>query len=135
MNKLLANLNVLYVKLHNYHYNVVGSDFMRTHVALEKEYDLMHEWIDEVAEQVKKDGGYPLGSLKDYLEVATITEVESKDYRTKEILEDLLSDYQLLEADVHELLDGDISVSCDDLLTTIATELATKIWFFKAQLA
>ncbi len=135
MNKLLANLNVLYVKLHNYHYNVVGSDFMDTHVALEKEYDTMHLWIDEVAEQIKKDGEYPMGSLKEYLSVATIKEVESKDYRSTEILTELLNDYQLLEADIKELLDGELSVSCDDLLTTIATELATKIWFLRSQLA
>ncbi len=135
MNKLLANLNVLYVKLHNYHYNVIGADFMPTHVALEKEYDTMHEWIDEVAEQIKKDGEYPMGSLKEYLSIATITEVESKDYRSKEILEDVLKDFETLEADVQELLEGDISIACDDLLTTIATELSTKIWFLKAQLA
>ncbi len=135
MNKLLANLNVLYVKLHNYHYNVVGSDFMDTHVALEKEYDTMHLWIDEVAEQIKKDGEYPMGSLKEYLSVATIEEVESKDYRSAEILTELLKDYQLLEADIKELLDSELSVSCDDLLTTIATELATKIWFLRSQLA
>ncbi len=133
MNKLLANLNVMYVKLHNYHYNVVGADFMQTHVALEKEYDVMHEWIDEVAEQIKKDGGYPLASMKDYLEVATIEEVASTDYRSKEIIESLINDYTELEANIGEILAGDISVSADDLLTTMASEIATKLWFFSAQ--
>ena len=54
MNKLLADLNVLYVKTHNYHYNVVGLDFKSVHVQLEEEYDQIHMWIDQVAEDMKK---------------------------------------------------------------------------------
>ncbi len=132
MDKLLANLNVLYVKLHNYHYNIVGGDFYNTHVMLEKEYDQMHTWIDEVAEQMKKDGQYPMGSLKDYLATTTIKEVESKDYRSTEIFAEIHKDYRELEANIAELLGGQLSVSAEDLLTGMATELATKLWFFEA---
>ncbi len=132
MNKLLANLNVLYVKLHNYHYNVVGEDFYNTHVMLEKEYDQMHAWIDEVAEQMKKDGEYPMGSLKGYLATTTIKEVESKDYHSKEIFADIHADYQELEKNILELLEGDVSLAAEDLLTGMVSELATKLWFFRA---
>ncbi len=134
MNKLLANLNVLYVKLHNYHYNVVGGDFYNTHVMLEKEYDQMHAWIDEVAEDMKKNDLYPMGSLKEYLAITTITEVESKDYTSKEIYNDLYNDYIELNNNIVEILEGEISLSTDDLLTAMATELSTKLWFFKASM-
>ncbi len=132
MDKLLANLNVLYVKLHNYHYNVIGADFKSTHVMLEEEYNQMHEWIDQVAEQIKKDGNYPLGSLKDYLAISTIEEIESKDYRSTEIFVQLHQDYKELEGNISELLEREHSVAAEDLLTGMADELATKLWFFEA---
>ncbi len=134
MNKLLANLNILYIKLHNYHYNVIGEDFYKTHKFLEKEYNIIHEWIDDVAEEIKKNGEYPLGRMKDYLDVATLNEVDSEDYYHDLIFKDLLNDYITLEHDIKTILDENISVSQDDLLTSMSSELSTKIWFFKSML-
>ena len=66
-NKYLANVGVEYIKLHNLHWNVVGLNFKAVHEYLEGIYDSMAEVLDEVAELIKMEGGYPLASLKDYL--------------------------------------------------------------------
>jgi len=132
MNKLLADLNVLYVKTHNYHYNVVGLDFKSVHVQLEEEYDQIHMWIYQVAEDMKKEGEYPPASLKEYLAITSIEEVESKDYRSIDIYKSMVLDYETLEKDIHEIKAKDISASREDLLNGMLEMLNTKLWFFKA---
>ena len=76
----LANLAVNYIKLHDLHWNVIGKGFKQTHEYLEEMYDATTESLDEVAEYQKMVGEYPKASLKDYLEIATIKELESKDF-------------------------------------------------------
>ena len=93
----------LYVKTHNYHYNVVGLDFKSVHVQLEEEYDQIHMWIDQVAEDMKKEGEYPPASLKEYLAITSIEEVASKDYRSIDIYKSMVLDYETLETLVSEL--------------------------------
>ena len=102
-NKYLANINVNYVKLHNLHWNVLGLQFKPVHEYLEGLYDSMHEIFDEVAELLKMNGQYPLASLKDFLAVSEIQELESKDYNVKESLEIALADIKLLKANALEL--------------------------------
>ena len=102
-NKYLANINVNYVKLHNIHWNVLGLQFKPVHEYLEGLYDSMHEIFDEVAELLKMNGEYPLASLKDFLAVSEISELESKDYSVKESLEIALKDIKVLRENALEL--------------------------------
>ncbi|MCK9547067.1 MAG: DNA starvation/stationary phase protection protein [Sphaerochaeta sp.] len=83
----LANLNVLFVKLHNVHWNVVGSQFLRIHTFTEELYDQIFEDFDAVAELLKAKGVMPLSTTKEYLERATIAEVAAKDFSSKESLD------------------------------------------------
>ena len=102
-NKYLANIGVNYIKLHNLHWNVVGLQFKAVHEYLESIYDSMSDVLDEVAELIKMGGAYPLASLKEYLEVSEIKELESKDYSIKDSLEIVLSDIKLLKGNAEEL--------------------------------
>lgn len=43
LNCLLADLNVFYRKLQNYHWNVKGKDFFTMHEKLEEYYDEINE--------------------------------------------------------------------------------------------
>ncbi|MGL5021172.1 MAG: Dps family protein [Mycoplasmatales bacterium] len=132
MNKLLADLNVLNAKLHNFHYNVVGINFMSIHKMLEKEYDYGFELIDEVAEQIKIQGEYPASSLKEYLELSTINEVESKDYNSEEILVHLINDYELILESAKKILSETSVLSTENLMNDIVDEISKKLWFFNA---
>lgn len=95
-NDYLANLAVMYVKVHNLHWNVVGPQFKAVHEYLESIYDSLAESLDEVAEYIKMDNGVPLAKMSDYLENSTITEIESKDYFTLKASEILLEDIKAL---------------------------------------
>ncbi len=92
----LANLGVNYVKLHNLHWNVIGRGFKQVHEYLEALYDETTESFDEVAEYQKMVGEYPKASLEEYLKIATIKELESKDYSIEDALKIAVEDQKLM---------------------------------------
>lgn len=96
LNEFLADLNLFYRKLQNYHWNVKGKDFFQVHAKLEELYNEINEQIDEIAEHIAILGGQPLGTLKDYLEKSTIKEAENKKIKSSEIYNNILADYEEL---------------------------------------
>ena len=93
LNEFLADLNVLYRKLQNYHWNVKGKSFFVLHGKLEEYYNGVNSEIDEVAEKILMLGGQPLGSMKDYLEISNIKEAENVKISGDEVLKNVLADF------------------------------------------
>jgi len=131
MNKLLADLNVLYVKLHSLHYNVVGSDFVPTHLFLEAEYNNVHEWIDVVAEEMKMVGDSPLTNLVAMLEVTEIKECTSDQLTTKEAYAAVHQDYNYLIEQIRTLKETTPQLTTN-ALEDIESELVKKVWFLNS---
>ena len=134
LNEFLADLNVFYRKLQNYHWNAQGKDFFRTHEKLEELYNEVNESIDEIAEHILILGGQPLGTLKDYLAVSTIQEAEDKKVKSDEIYRNLITDFETLlkksteikeEADKHN--DYATSALIDDYILSYGKHL----WMLK----
>lgn len=103
LNVYLSNLAVLITKTHNLHWNVVGLQFTTLHNYTEELYDYYFGKYDDVAEILKMRGHYPLAKLSDYLANATVKELESKDYSTKEVMESIKADMELLLADAKKI--------------------------------
>ncbi|RFC54959.1 Dps family protein [Brumimicrobium aurantiacum] len=119
LNSLLANLHVHYQKLRNYHWNVTGGEFFDIHETTEAEYTEVVGEIDEIAERIRVFGATPISTLKEYLEVSEIEETGT-DLSSKEIIEEILRDYEILFSFMVETIEtareiGDIST--DDLVT------------------
>jgi len=96
LNKNLANLQVLYVKLHNYHWNVKGMNFKSIHEMTETYYDYFAEQYDEAAERVVQLGGKPLTTLQDYLNNASLNEESENEFDVKIVLNSVLADFEYL---------------------------------------
>lgn len=103
LNGFLADLNVFYRKLQNYHWNIEGEHFFVIHGKLEEYYDEINKQIDEVAEHILTIEGRPLGTMKDYLEVATIEEAENKGVSITEVVKNLIKDYTKLCRKVEDI--------------------------------
>lgn len=103
LNQNLANLQILYVKLHNYHWNVKGMNFKPVHETTEAYYDHFAEQYDEVAERIVQLGGKPLSSLEEYLKNATLNEEIKKEFEVKYVLSSIVSDFKLLNKDFKEI--------------------------------
>lgn len=100
LNNFLADLNVLYRKLQNYHWNVSGKRFFVLHEKLEEYYDNVNEQIDEVAEQILMLGGQPLGKMKDYIALSKIQEAENEKISGKKVLEEVLKDFSYMKKSI-----------------------------------
>ena len=137
LNKYLADLGVAYIKFHNLHWNVVGIQFKSVHEYLESVYDSLSDMLDEVAEILKMADEMPLGSMKAYLEVTSIEELEDKSYSVLEARTIAMNDVASLQATaeaVRRLAGEDdtytVVVMLEDQLVTINKTL----WFLQSML-
>lgn len=95
MNRLLANLNVHYQKLRNFHWNVKGPDFFDVHQKFEEEYNDAKVAIDDIAERIRVFGQTPLSTMREYLETSEIKETGT-DLSSNEMIAEILRDYKIL---------------------------------------
>ena len=137
LNLYLANLNVLYRKVQNYHWNIVGAGFFSVHAKLEEYYDAINTQIDDVAERILSIGGRPLGTLKDYLEVTTIKEAENKEISISEAVADVKKEFEAMLKLVKEIKvvadeenDYGTSALVDEYISTYEKDL----WMLNAYL-
>jgi len=94
MNESLANVQVVYVKLHNYHWNIQGKQFFEIHKVTEGYYEEFAKIYDDLAERILQLGGKPLSSMKEYLEFATVKEEMAKDFIASDVTKNLMSDFE-----------------------------------------
>ena len=66
MNAYLANQEIMYIKLHNMHWNLKGHGFFTLHSKLEEYYDQTAEIIDEVAERILAKDALPIANLRNF---------------------------------------------------------------------
>ena len=105
LNKYLADLHVLYTKLHNYHWNVVGVGFFEMHAKLEELYTATALEIDDVAERILQLEDRPLANMKDYLAVSTLVEAPSEKIKAGAAAKSILDDYQALLQDLRVIIE------------------------------
>ena len=72
MKKVLADSFNLYLKAHNYHWNVTGPLFPMYHDFFGDFYEEVFGSIDTTAEQIRSLGAFAPGSLKRFMELSTI---------------------------------------------------------------
>jgi starvation-inducible DNA-binding protein len=131
----LADLHVLYAKLHNYHWNVEGPGFFTLHAKLEEIYDGVAEEIDAVAERILMIGHRPSASLAEYVKKAKLKEADSVAISSKDIAANLLADYgqlvQGLRAGIAAAQEIGDEVSADMMIGSLA-EYEKTIWMLDA---
>lgn len=75
MKKVLADTFALYLKAHNYHWNVEGSNFPQYHEFFGNLYEELHGAVDPIAEEIRSLDTYAPGSFTRFLE---LTEIEDE---------------------------------------------------------
>ena len=137
LNLYLANLNVLYRKVQNYHWNIVGTGFFSVHAKLEEYYDALNEQIDDVAERILSIGGRPLGTLKDYLAVTTIKEAENKEISIADAVTDVKKEFEAmlkLVKEVKEAADSEIDYGTSAMVDEYISTYEKDLWMLNAYL-
>ena len=71
---ILASSFSLYLKAHNYHWNVTGPHFSAYHAFFSDYYTAVHDSVDVYAELIRMLGSFAPGSLKRFSELTTISD-------------------------------------------------------------
>jgi starvation-inducible DNA-binding protein len=74
LSRLLADSYTLYLKTHNFHWNVTGPMFQTLHLMFETQYTELAEAVDLVAERIRALGFPAPGTYRDFLELSSIQE-------------------------------------------------------------
>ncbi len=137
VNEYIANIGVSYIKMHNLHWNVVGTQFKAVHEFLESIYDAYADVLDETAEILRMHDEMPAASLTQYLKLATIQELDSKEVSIKESIEITLADMELLKEQTLKIRETADKEDAFDLVAMMEDHISNynkNIWFLKSML-
>ncbi|WP_428911253.1 Dps family protein [Niallia sp. Krafla_26] len=134
VNKQVANWMVLYVKLHHYHWYVKGHHFFTLHEKFEELYDEANEHIDELAERILSIGGSPVSTLKECLEISSLTEAKGNETE-EEMVRETISDFQTIIGECQtamDLAEKEDDQGTSDMLLSIVSGLQKHVWMLQA---
>ncbi len=76
LSKLLADTYTLYLKTHNFHWNVTGPMFQTLHLMFEQQYNELALAVDQIAERIRALGFFAPGSYLEFSRLSSIKEEE-----------------------------------------------------------
>ncbi|HUP59681.1 MAG TPA: Dps family protein [Thermoanaerobaculia bacterium] len=76
LSRLLADTYTLYLKTHNFHWNVTGPMFQTLHLMFETQYNELALAVDLIAERIRALGAPAPGSYREFARLASIPEAE-----------------------------------------------------------
>lgn len=136
LNTLLADYQVFYNKLRNFHWNIEGPEFFELHEEFEKEYNTVKKNIDIVAERIRVFGIKPNFTLKKTLELSKIEE-NQKNRSAIEMVRGVLKDFEILHDDILSAIGASLDTgdsATEQMLTDFLRELEKRNWMFTSYL-
>jgi len=76
LSRVLADTYTLYLKTHNFHWNVEGPRFRELHLMFEEQYTEMATAVDDIAERIRALGHKAPGSYAAFSALGTIKEAD-----------------------------------------------------------
>lgn len=138
LSAVLADAMVLYTKTRKFHWNVNGQSFMELHKLFEGQYKQLEEAIDEIAERINKLGAPTIGTLKEFLQLASLKESPGKYPDQTQMLKELLGDHEnvikALRKNIDDCEDKFKDKGTSDFLTGLMKEHETIAWTLRRYL-
>ena len=136
LSRLLADTYTLYLKTHNFHWNVTGPQFNSLHLMFEGQYTELALAVDLVAERIRALGEPAPGSYSAYAKLASIEEADGVPNATDMVL--ILAEDQLAVVrtarSVFPLADAAHDEPTADLLTQRMQVHEKTAWMLRANL-
>ena len=85
LSRLLADTYTLYLKTHNYHWNVTGPMFRTLHLMFEEQYNELALAVDLVAERIRSLGSPAPASYREFAALSSVAEDDDKPDATEMI--------------------------------------------------
>lgn len=74
LSRFLADTYTLYLKTHNFHWNVTGPMFETLHKMFEEQYQELRDAVDAIAERIRALGFPAPGTYAEFVKLASIKE-------------------------------------------------------------
>jgi len=114
MHAVLADSYAIYLKTHNFHWNVEGKRFYDLHNLFEAQYTELAIAVDDIAETIRQLGSKAPGSFKKYIELANIKDGD-ENTSADDMVKELANDQAVIAKTVNIALD--IAKELDDEAT------------------
>ena len=76
LSRVLADTYTLYLKTHNFHWNVTGPMFQTLHLMFEQQYNELALAVDGIAERIRALGFPAPGTYSEFSKLSSISETE-----------------------------------------------------------
>ena len=135
--RLLADTYGLYLKTHNYHWNVVGPMFNTLHLMFEGQYTELALAVDMVAERIRSLGHPAPGSYKAFAGLTSIEEA-ADGVKAEDMVKQLAKDHETVAKTARSmfpLCDAANDEPTADLLTQRMQLHEKTAWMLRAMAA
>jgi starvation-inducible DNA-binding protein len=134
--RLLADSYTLYLKTHNYHWNVTGPMFTTLHTLFETQYTELSLAVDEIAERIRATGHLAPGSYAEFGKLSKVKDAKGVP-SAPEMIRQLVADNRTVAATAHEVftLADEASDQATADLATRRIQIAEKnVWMLHSHL-
>ena len=134
--RVLADQHVLYIKKRNFHWNLKGPRFHTLHEFFEKQYVEIEAAIDRTAERLRTIGGVAPGSMKEFLDLASLKEASGDLIDGDDCIVALIADHEACARNVREAIAkveeeyGDVGTA--DFLTELLQGHEEMAWMLRS---
>jgi starvation-inducible DNA-binding protein len=136
LSRLLADSYTLYLKTHNFHWNVKGPMFTTLHTLFETQYTELALAVDEIAERIRSVGAPAPGSYAAFAKLTGIKESE-KVPSAVEMLKQLAADKDTVASSARAVFDvaqaAEDEVSADLAITRMQVH-EKNAWMLRSHL-
>jgi len=135
--RLLADSYTLYLKTHNYHWNVEGPMFNSLHTLFEAQYQELAEAVDEIAERIRALGVKAPGSYSDFGKLASLDEAKGGESADEMLRQLVLGQEAVVRTarEIFPIVDKNHDEPTADLLTQRMQTHEKNAWMLRSMLA
>ena len=136
LSRVLADTYTLYLKTHNFHWNVTGPQFQTLHLMFETQYNELWLALDVIAERIRALGHFVPATHKSFEKLSSI-KMEEGVPKATEMIESLVKGNEAvakIAREVFETADEANDQPTADLLTERMTTHEKTAWMLRSLL-
>jgi starvation-inducible DNA-binding protein len=137
LSRLLADTYTLYLKTHNFHWNVTGPMFNTLHLMFEQQYNELALAVDEVAERIRSLGFHAPGSYTAFAKLSSVPEADGTP-SAEEMIQQLAEGQEIVVRTAREIFPAADEANDEptaDLLTQRMQVHEKTAWMLRSMLA
>lgn len=137
LGRVLANTYTLYLKTHNFHWNVTGPQFASLHTLFETQYTELAGAVDTIAERIRALGQVAPGSYAAFGKLSEIKDAPDSSPEAMQMVRELAADNEALvrlAEKANEVADDNGDVASGDMMIERMQVHAKAAWMLRAHL-